>query len=63
MPIFEHPIKEPGVKRFDAGLQVMLGYQFASSLIVGLETDLGVLPYNAAADRNISGIVSLSYRF
>ena len=55
--------KEPGVKRFDAGLQVMLGYQFASSLIVGLETDLGVLPYNAAADRNISGIVSLSYRF
>ena len=55
--------KEPGVKRFDAGLQVMVGYQFASSLIVGLETDLGVLKYNAAGDRNVSGIVSLSYRF
>ena len=54
--------KEPGARRFDAGLQCMVGYQFASSLIVGIETDLGFLKTHRDGERNVSAIISLSYR-
>ena len=54
--------KEPAARRFDAGLQCMVGYQFASSLIVGIETDLGFLKTRRDGGRNVSAIISLSYR-
>lgn len=53
---------EPGAHRWDAGLQVMAGYQFPSSLKVGLEADFGFVKCTSNGGRNVSGLISLSYK-
>jgi len=50
------------INRFDAGVQALVGYQFPSSLTLGLEADFGLTKFNTFR-RNVSGMISLSYRF
>ena len=60
---YESPtFDQADVHRFDAGLQAMIGYQFPSSLTLGIEADFGITKFNATG-RNVSGLISLSYRF
>jgi len=55
--------KEQGVKRFDAGLTLGAGIQFPSHLMLGVESDLGLLKFNDDGDRNLTFILSLTYAF
>ena len=54
---------ESGARRFDAGLQVHVGYQLPSSLTIGMEADFGFVPFRSGGQRNISALVSLGYSF
>lgn len=53
---------EGGIKRFDAGIQAMVGYQFPIGLTVGAEADFGLIKVNSRGDRNISGILTIGYK-
>lgn len=53
---------EPGTHRFAAGLQAMVGYHLASGLIVGVEADFGLTHFDTSGRRNLSGLITLSYR-
>lgn len=53
---------EAGTHRFDCGLQLFAGYQFANGFTVGLEADFGLCKFNSAGDRNLSGLISLGYK-
>jgi len=55
--------KEQGVRRFDAGLTLGCGVQFPSHLMLGVESDLGLLKFNDNGDRNLTLILSLTYEF
>lgn len=55
--------KADGVHRFDAGIQGFAGYQFPNGLILGLEADFGLTRFSTSGGRNVSGLVSLAYRF
>ena len=55
--------KEHGTHRFDGGLTIGLGYQLPSHLTLGIETDLGLTKFNAAGDRNVTALVTLTYQF
>lgn len=65
----------PGAHRFDCGLKAGIGYQFASSLTANLEGEFGLLktnrksgldavsdPFGARAGRNVSIMLTLSYK-
>lgn len=54
---------EPGTHRFDCGVQTYLGYQFPSSVSVGLEADWGIAKFNTAGRRNVSALIALGYKF
>ncbi len=54
---------EPGTHRFDYGVQTFVGYQFPSSVTVGVEADWGIGKFNATGSRNVSALVSLGYKF
>lgn len=54
---------ESGVHRFDAGIQVHVGYQLPSSLTIGLEGDFGLTRFRSGGNRNIVGLISLGYSF
>lgn len=54
---------EPGTHRFDYGVQTFVGYQFPSSITVGVEADWGIGKFNASGSRNVSALVSLGYKF
>ena len=54
---------EPGTHRFDYGVQTLVGYQFPSSITVGVEADWGIGKFNASGSRNVSALVSLGYKF
>ncbi len=54
---------QPGARRFDAGLQASVGYQFAGGITVALEADFGLTKFSPAGGRNISGLATLSYTF
>lgn len=58
-----HTFGSAGVRRFDAGLQTFAGYQFASGLTAGVEADWGMVRTRRGEARNLSGIISLSYKF
>ena len=53
----------PGARRFDAGIQALAGYQFPNGITLGVEADFGLVPFTSGGGRNLSGLVSLSYRF
>lgn len=53
---------EPGTHRFDYGVQASVGYQFASGVVIGLEGDFGLAKFNAAGDRNVSGLITVGYK-
>ena len=55
--------KEPGAHRFEAGVEVAVGYQFSNGITVGLETDLGLTHFNKAGGRNVSGLIAFTYTF
>ena len=52
-----------GVHRFDAGIQTMVGFQFAVGVTLGVEADFGLSKFHSNSGRNISGLVSLTYSF
>lgn len=52
-----------GIRRFDAGIQLGIGYQFINSVTVGLEADFGLLPCEDNGPRNVSGLITISYNF
>ena len=54
--------KETGTHRFDCGIQTFLGYQFPSSITVGLEADWGIAKFNTAGKRNVSALISIGYK-
>lgn len=54
---------EPGTHRFDAGLEVAVGYQFPTGITVGLETDFGLTHFNKTGARNVSALISFTYTF
>lgn len=54
---------EEGVHRFEAGLTAGVGYEFNSRFVVGLEADFGLTKFNGAGARNVSGLLTLGYRF
>lgn len=58
-PTFGHE----GLRRFDAGIQSFAGYQFGSGLILGMEADWGLVKTRRNGKRNLSGLISLSYKF
>lgn len=53
---------EPGIHRFDAGIQAMVGYQFPMGMTLGIEADFGLAKFNTAGRRNISGLISIGYK-
>lgn len=63
------PFKEDnGLKRFDAGANVQLGYEFANGFNIGLETELGLINLESGGDsdnsaHNTSFGVTLGYTF
>ena len=54
---------EEGVHRFEVGLTAGLGYEFNSRFMIGVEADFGLTNFNAAGARNVSGLLTLGYRF
>ncbi len=54
---------EEGARRFDAGIQAFVGYQFPAGFTLGLEADFGLCRFKKGGYRNISGLISLSYSF
>lgn len=52
-----------GLRRFDAGLQAFVGYEFASGFNLGVEADFGLLRTSRDGGRNCSGMLALSYKF
>lgn len=52
-----------GIRRFDAGLQASVAYQFTDNLVLGVEADFGLTPFSRDGGRNVSGLLTLSYRF
>ncbi len=54
---------ENGIRRFDAGLQAFVGYQLPAGIALGVEADFGLLRTQSNGQRNLSGLVSLSYTF
>lgn len=54
--------KEAGTHRFDCGIQTFLGYQFPSSITVGVEADWGIAKFNTAGKRNVSALISIGYK-
>ena len=52
-----------GIHRFDAGVQAAVAYQFTDNLVLGVEADFGLLPFSRNGGRNVSGLITLSYRF
>lgn len=52
-----------GIRRFDVGLQAAVAYQFTDNLVLGVEADFGLTPFIRDGGRNVSGLVTLSYRF
>lgn len=53
---------EEGAHRFDAGLSVGISYEFGRQFTVGVQGDFGLTKFNRNGDRNISGLLTLSYR-
>lgn len=51
-----------GMRRFDAGAQALVGYQFPSGLTLGLEADFGMVRTCSDGGRNFSALISLSYK-
>lgn len=61
---YENPTFEvEGARRWDAGIQAMVGYQLPVGIVVGLEADFGLTRFSAAGGRNISGLISFTYNF
>lgn len=52
-----------GTHRVDAGLQLGVGYQWNRRFTCGLETDLGLLSMRKEGGKNVSALLTLSYRW
>ena len=52
-----------GARRLDAGIQAYGGYQFPSGFVLGIEADFSMVKFRADGQRNVSTMVSLTYRF
>lgn len=54
--------KEQGTRRFDCGIALGVAYEFNRMFAVGAQTDLGLVAFRKSGGRNVSGIVTFSYR-
>lgn len=52
-----------GVRRFDAGWQVGAGYQFSRNFTLSLEGDFSLSRFRSGGDRNVAGLIALTYTF
>ena len=52
-----------GTKRFDIGMQAGVAYSFNEQFSIGAESDFGFSKFGIGNRRNISGLVSITYRF
>lgn len=59
----DNTFDEPGTKRFDAGINTFVGYQFASGLTIGIEGQWGLAKFDDAGQRNLAGFAALRYAF
>lgn len=59
----KNTFSEEGVNRFDCGIQAGIAYQFNRQLSVGIEADFGLTNFNKGGSKNLTGLISLSYRF
>ena len=53
---------EMGVHRFDGGITAAVNYEFNRMFAVGAEADFGVFNFNSGGAKNITGIITFSYR-
>ena len=53
---------EKGVNRFDGGISAGVAYEFSRMFAVGVEADFGVFNFNSDGAKNISGIITFSYK-
>lgn len=58
----EKIFNERGVHRFDGGIAAGVAYEFNRMFAVGIEADFGVFNFNSYGAKNISGIVTFSYK-
>lgn len=54
---------QPGIKRWDAGVQLRLSYQANRNISVGVETDLGLVRNTPHDRRNCTAMISLAWHF
>ena len=59
----EDTFEKAGARRFDAGIQAALGYQFSVGVTLGVEADFGLTKFSSDGGRNVSGLVFLTYNF
>lgn len=59
---YTNPTFSGDTHRFDAGLQFALGYQFHNGLVAALETDIGLAKFSRQGARNLSLLVSFTYK-
>ena len=54
-----------GYRRFDAGLQAQIGFEFPTGITLGLQTDFGLLnqAISGAPRRQVTSMVTLTYNF
>lgn len=54
--------KEKGTRRFDCGISAGVAYEFNRIFAVGVQTDFGLINFRKDGGKNISGILTFSYR-
>ena len=54
--------KEKGTRRFDCGISAGVAYEFNRIFAVGVQTDFGFINFRKDGGKNISGILTFSYR-
>ena len=50
------------MNRFDGGISAGVAYEFSRMFAVGVEADFGVFNFNSDGAKNISGIITFSYK-
>ena len=54
--------KEKGTRRFDCGVSAGVAYEFNRIFAVGAQADFGFINFRSQGGKNISGVVTFSYR-
>ena len=55
-------LRKKGTRRFDCGISAGVAYEFNRIFAVGVQTDFGFINFRKDGGKNISGILTFSYR-